>query len=71
MSNLEKRLRKIEKSEDKAIKILNKRKKDLLKAIEENDKLIEQRLNKGTPAELKIEQEIEKLTKVYRNMTRE
>ena len=61
---VEKRLKKIEKSEDKAIKSLTKRRKDLSKAIEENDKLIDTRLNKGTPAEIKLENEIAKLKNV-------
>ena len=64
MNNLEKRLKKISRSEEKAGKILNKQRKDLIKAIEENEKLIDQRLSKGTPSEVKLDQEIEKLTKV-------
>jgi low affinity Fe/Cu permease len=62
--DIDKRLRKIEKGEEKALKILSKQRKELLRALEENEKMIGQRLNKGTPAELKVEAEIEKLTQV-------
>ncbi len=64
-SNLDKVLRRIEKSEEKSLKILFKQRKDLLKALEDNERLIESRLNRGaTPQEVKLEQEIDKLTKV-------
>ena len=62
--NIDKQIRKIEKSEEKAVKILNKQHRDLSKALEDNEKLIEQKLEKGTPTELKLEAEIEKLEKV-------
>ena len=57
-------LKKIEKSEEKSLKILNQQKRDLVKAIERNEVAIEQKLTKGTPAEVKVEAEIDKLTKV-------
>ncbi|CAB4059942.1 unnamed protein product [Lepeophtheirus salmonis] len=63
LSGLEKRMRKIEKNEDKAVKILNKQKKELLKAIDENEKIIQQKLAKTAPAEIKLELELEKLNK--------
>lgn len=62
--NIEKQIKKIEKSEEKNIKILNKQHKALTKALDDNERLIEQKLDKGTPAELKLEAEIEKLEKV-------
>lgn len=62
--NIEKRIRKIEKSEEKARKILIKQRRELLKALDDNEKLIDQKLNKAWPQEVKIEAEIEKLTKV-------
>ena len=62
--NIDKQMRKLEKSEEKAVKILNKQHRDLLKLIGENDKMIENRLNKGTPQETKLETEIEKLERV-------
>ena len=58
--NIDKQIRKIEKSEDKAIKILNKQHRDLSKTLDANERLIEQKLDKGTPVELKLEAEIEK-----------
>ena len=36
---------------------------DLCKALDENEKLIEKRLGKQTPGEIKVTQEIDKLTK--------
>lgn len=62
--NIDKQIRKIEKSEEKALKILSKQRRDLSKALDENEKIITQKLGKGTPAELKLEAEIDKLTKV-------
>ena len=62
--NVEKRIRKIEKTEEKSLKILYKQKKDLVKALQENEKVIEVKVSKGSPQEEKMEQEIYKLTKV-------
>ena len=39
------------------------RESDLVKAVEENDKLVETILGKESPAEVKIREEIEKLTR--------
>ncbi|QQP37815.1 Uncharacterized protein FKW44_018213, partial [Caligus rogercresseyi] len=38
-------------------------KKELLKALEENEKLIQQRLGKSAPTEIKLDLELERLTK--------
>lgn len=67
--NIERRLRKIEKEEAKATKMLSKRRMDLAKALEDNDRMIEQAVTRGkTNAELKLETEIEKLSRVSFNM---
>ncbi len=64
-NNLDKVLKRIEKSEEKSLKILFKQRKDLLKALEDNERLIETKLTRGaSPQENKLEQEIDKLTKV-------
>lgn len=63
-TNLDKQMRKIEKREEKAVKVLTQQRRDLIKAIQDNEKLIEQHMAKGTPAEIKLENEIEKLAKV-------
>jgi F0F1-type ATP synthase membrane subunit b/b' len=63
--NIEKRLRKIEKEEGKAAKALGKRRKDLAKALSDNETMVEQAVTRGrTTTELKLESEIEKMTKV-------
>eukprot|EP00095_Tigriopus_kingsejongensis_P006704 maker-scaffold25_size650667-snap-gene-3.24 protein:Tk06704 transcript:maker-scaffold25_size650667-snap-gene-3.24-mRNA-1 annotation:"hypothetical protein TRIADDRAFT_21397" len=69
--NLEKQMRKIERSEEKSAKLLTKQRRDLAKLIQDNDKLIEQQLAKGTPAELKLESEIEKMAKRLEAMKEE
>ena len=66
--DITKRLRKIEKSEEKALKILCKQRKDLIKALEDTDKLIIKKIDKGTPEEAKLEAEIEKLAQVSTTM---
>eukprot|EP00096_Caligus_rogercresseyi_P004546 TRINITY_DN18870_c0_g1_i1.p2 TRINITY_DN18870_c0_g1~~TRINITY_DN18870_c0_g1_i1.p2 ORF type:complete len:157 (-),score=45.88 TRINITY_DN18870_c0_g1_i1:1504-1974(-) len=63
LNGLEKIMKKIEKNDDKTVKILNKQKKELLKALEENEKLIQQRLGKSAPTEIKLDLELERLTK--------
>ncbi|TRY61880.1 hypothetical protein TCAL_03174 [Tigriopus californicus] len=70
-TNLDKQMRKIEKSQEKAVKILTKQRRDLTKAIQDNEKLIEQHMAKGTPAEIKLESEIEKLAKRLETMKEE
>jgi ribosome-binding protein aMBF1 (putative translation factor) len=66
--NIEKRLRKIEKEEGKAAKALGKRRKDLAKALNDNETMVEQAVTRGrTTTELKLESEIEKMTKVSGN----
>ncbi len=62
--HIDRRLRKIEKSENKALKMLYKQRKELDRAIDDNQKLIDQKLSRGTPAENKIEAEVEKLEAV-------
>ncbi len=64
-NNIDKVLKRIEKGEEKSLKILFKQRKDLLKALEDNERLIETKLTRGANAqENKVEQEIEKLTRV-------
>jgi len=76
--NLNKVLRRIEKSEEKGLKLLAKQRKDLLKALEDNGRLIEAsgggggggggRRNSGvTKEEAKLEAEAEKLARVRKN----
>jgi hypothetical protein len=60
---VEKRLKKISKQEAASIKLLEKQESELVKAVDENDKLVETILGKESPAEVKIRAEIEKLTK--------
>lgn len=70
-TNLDKQMRKIEKREEKAVKVLTQQRRDLIKAIQDNEKLIEQHMAKGTPAEIKLENEIEKLAKRLEMMKEE
>ena len=59
---VEKRLRKIHKQEAASLKLLEKQESDLVKAVEENAKLVESILARETPAEMKIRTEMEKLS---------
>ena len=61
MNSDKKLLKKIEKAEEKSLKLLDQQKRDLDKAIARNDAIIEAKLAKGTPAENKVEAEINKL----------
>ena len=65
---MEKRLKKISKQEAASIKLLEKQESELLKAMEENDKLVETILGKESPAEVKIMADIEKLTKKLQHL---
>jgi len=59
----EKRLRKISKQEAANVRLLEKQELELQRALDENEKLIERGLSKQGPGEIKVTQEIEKLTK--------
>ncbi len=66
--NIERRLRKIEKEEAKATKLLSKRRRDLAKALDDNERMVEQAVARGkSPAEAKLESDIEKLARVRTN----
>ena len=58
-----KRLRKISKQEAASLKLLEQQESELVKAVEENERLLETILTKETPREVKIRLEMEKLTK--------
>ena len=60
---MQKRLKRISKQEAASLKLLEKQESELVKAVEENDKLVETILGKESPAEVKIREEIEKLTR--------
>ena len=62
-TGVEKRLRKISRNEAASVKLLENQEYELCKALDENSKLIEKRLSKQSPGELKITQEVEKLSK--------
>ena len=62
-TGVEKRLRKISRNEAASIKLLENQESELCKALDENSQLIEKRLSKQSPGELKITQEVEKLSK--------
>ena len=65
---VEKRLKKISKQEAASLKLLEKQEVELVKAVEENEKLVETILTKETPAEVKIRTEIDKLTGKLRQL---
>jgi len=58
---VEKRLRRIVKGELANLKLLEKQELELEKAVEDNDRLLTSRLEKQSPAEIKIEKEMAKL----------
>ena len=58
-----KRLRKISKQEAASLKLLEQQESELVKAVEENERLLETILTQETPREVKIRLEMEKLTK--------
>ena len=58
-----KRLKKINKQEAASLKLLEQQEAELVKAVDENERLLEATLTKETPREVKIKAEIEKLTK--------
>jgi uncharacterized membrane protein YheB (UPF0754 family) len=60
---VEKRLKKINKQEAASLKLFEKQESELVKAVEENDRLVETILAKESPAEVKIRSEIEKITR--------
>ena len=62
-TGVEKRLRKISRNEAASVKLLENQEFELCKALDENSKLIEKKLGKQSPEELKITQEVEKLSK--------
>ena len=58
-----KRLKKISKQEAASLKLLEQQEVELMKAMEENERLLDATITKETPREVKINAEIEKLTK--------
>ena len=56
-------MRKISRNEAASIKLLESQESELCKALDENSQLIEKRLSKQSPGEVKITQEVEKLSK--------
>ena len=56
-------MRKISRNEAASIKLLESQESELCKALDENSQLIEKRLRKQSPGEVKITQEVEKLSK--------
>ena len=59
---MEKRLKKICKREGESMRLLESQKAELEKAVEENEKLVEQTLAEESPAEVKIRMDIEELS---------
>ena len=59
---VERRLRKINKQEAASLKLLEKQEAELVKAVDQNDKLVEAIIAKESPAEVKIRKDIEKLS---------
>ena len=62
-TGVEKRLRKISRNEAASVKLLENQEQELCKALDENSRIIEKRLSKQSPGEMKITQEVEKLSK--------
>ena len=62
-TGVEKRLRKISRNEAASVKLLENQEQELSKALDENSRIIEKRLSKQSPGEMKITQEVEKLSK--------
>jgi len=58
---VEKRLRKIVKGEQANLRLLEKQEVELEKALAENTRLLEDRLGRQSPVEVKIEKEVNKL----------
>ena len=61
-NGIEKRLKKINRQEEAGLKLLEKQEMELVKAIEENDKQEEALRSKQSPTEIKLKEEIFKLT---------
>ena len=60
---VERRLKKICKQEAASLKLLEKQEAELVKAVEENSRLVAARLARETPAEARLRGEIEKITR--------
>ena len=65
---VEKRLKKISIQEAASMKLLEKQEIELVKAVEENERLVETVLVKQSPAEAKIRSEIDKLTRKLKQL---
>jgi len=61
--NVQRRLVKIKKQESKTLKFLLKQEEELSKACEENNKLIQNYLEKETNEEIMLKKEVDELTK--------
>jgi len=61
--NVQRRLVKIKKQESKTLKFLLKQEEELSKAFEENNKLIQNYLEKETNEEIMLKKEVDELTK--------
>ena len=68
---VERRLRKINKQEAASLKLLEKQECELVKAVEQNDKLVEAIISKETPVEVKIRKDIEKLSSKIQQLENE
>ena len=55
-------MKKIYKQEAESLRLLESQKSELTKAVEENEKLVQEILEEESPAEVKIRQEVEELT---------
>ena len=55
-------MKKIYKQEAESLRLLESQKSELTKAVEENEKLVQEVLEEESPAEAKIRQEVEEFT---------
>ena len=70
-NGMEKRLKKINRQEEAGLRLLEKQESELVKAIHENDKLVELLRSKQSPTEIKIREEISKLTAKLKQLNHE
>ena len=70
-NGMEKRLKKINRQEEAGLRLLEKQEMELVKAIEENDKQVEALRSKQSPTEIKLKEEISKLTTKLKQLNNE
>ena len=70
-NGMEKRLKKINRQEEAGLRLLEKQEIELVKAIEENDKQVEALRSKQSPTEIKLKEEISKLTTKLKQLNNE